>query len=687
MNAKKRGFDDLSFQEKLTVIDERIDSVKLTNDFALDDETREWLRQHIPAYDSGKGENYVFVSYAHKDFKCVYSDLAFFSYNTNKKVRFWYDEGLRAGEDWFIEARKHMSQPNCVGVIFYLSENLLRSKSVFKEIELVKELEKPYFTVTLSDNKFCAADYLDKKEDAELLEKVGNVFPKKDTTLAYKVKTDKDHEGDENLVVYDDEYDSMYYRVNKIEQAFAVTEPVFSSFKFDEVEDGLSLISYIGEERTVFIPDFVERKPVVEIKCAFGGVSEIYVPKTVKRILPVEDLLFECAKIRHRLDYEMIFQTESMAAIEKTGRGPDRVCPRAIFGGADDLGSINVAEGNEFYFDRNGILYDKKGALLRYPPACPWSNQAFEGVKRIGEGAFFNSKSEYIPGIMKLDEPPPTIPSSVEEIGDYAFASASHWFIEISEGVKRIGKGAFADFSCHHFLTLPESVEYIGEGAFRGCNVKLIVIRSHIDTIPHGAFFGFWGEEIKIRTNEIKNIEDMAFAFCPNLVNFDLPEVLKTIGYGAFMYCKKLMRLTIPSSLEKVSDMAFYGCESLKDITISEGVQEIGNGAFHGCKKVKKIVLPRSVRCVNRSCFDNCESLQYVMYSGDDFDQFAEDSHLYDDLFSAVKEGVGPEQFARGDHLFSKIITKKQLLARLWFDVIIKISDFFDKYKTNEKDN
>ena len=48
MNQKTRTFHDLSFEEKLTEIDRKIDSIKLNNEFIMDDEAREWLRQHIP---------------------------------------------------------------------------------------------------------------------------------------------------------------------------------------------------------------------------------------------------------------------------------------------------------------------------------------------------------------------------------------------------------------------------------------------------------------------------------------------------------------------------------------------------------------------------------------------------------------------------------------------------------------
>ena len=70
-------------------------------------------------------------------------------------VRFWYDRGLVAGKNWDEEAKRIIENPHCVGVIFFLSENLFLSESVNKEIDLVRgnkeQSLKNYFCVNLSD--------------------------------------------------------------------------------------------------------------------------------------------------------------------------------------------------------------------------------------------------------------------------------------------------------------------------------------------------------------------------------------------------------------------------------------------------------------------------------------------------------------------------------------------------------
>lgn len=106
----------------------------------------------VPLPEISENQNYIFISYAHQDYKQVYSDLAVM-YHAG--ARFWYDRGLPAGKNWDAEAKKMIENPRCVGVIFFLSENLFLSKSVNEEIDLVRGNEeqsrKNYFCVNLTN--------------------------------------------------------------------------------------------------------------------------------------------------------------------------------------------------------------------------------------------------------------------------------------------------------------------------------------------------------------------------------------------------------------------------------------------------------------------------------------------------------------------------------------------------------
>lgn len=108
----------------------------------------------VPVEEITDKQDFLFVSYSHHDYKKVFEDLAVMAH---AGIKFWYDEGLRAGKHWDDEVKSILLHPRCAGVIFFISENLFLSKSVNQEIELVCDKNaptgKPYFSVNLTDMK------------------------------------------------------------------------------------------------------------------------------------------------------------------------------------------------------------------------------------------------------------------------------------------------------------------------------------------------------------------------------------------------------------------------------------------------------------------------------------------------------------------------------------------------------
>ena len=78
-------------------------------------------------------EPYIFISYSHKDYKQVYADLSDLH---ESGIRFWYDTDQLAGINWDDGVRKRLTDPKCRGIIFYLSDNSLRSEAILTEIRI-----------------------------------------------------------------------------------------------------------------------------------------------------------------------------------------------------------------------------------------------------------------------------------------------------------------------------------------------------------------------------------------------------------------------------------------------------------------------------------------------------------------------------------------------------------------------
>lgn len=147
----------------------------------------------VPLKDMAKEDDYIFVSYSHKDFVKVYCDLYHFK---DKNLPFWYDRGLyeNADEEWHRHVKSRLESPNCKGVLFYLSEDFLLSKSVEKEVKTVLSKGKPYFVVGLPDNpipgavlkRSLAKASLSQVQDngfMELIQTMASAFPNTKTIL------------------------------------------------------------------------------------------------------------------------------------------------------------------------------------------------------------------------------------------------------------------------------------------------------------------------------------------------------------------------------------------------------------------------------------------------------------------------------------------------------------------------
>lgn len=94
-------------------------------------------------------DDFIQISYSHEDRDYVYEDIRQLAH---QGFRFWYDEGIAAGTRWNEEFERHMQRENCRLVIFFLSENSIDSAQIRREMSMVEEYHKPYFTVNIGDN-------------------------------------------------------------------------------------------------------------------------------------------------------------------------------------------------------------------------------------------------------------------------------------------------------------------------------------------------------------------------------------------------------------------------------------------------------------------------------------------------------------------------------------------------------
>ena len=100
----------------------------------LIEESASFAQIPAEAMPASHKENYYFVSYSHKDYKEVLSDILRLE---ELGINIWYDNEMHIGENWREIAQMYISKFQCAGIIFYLTENSISSPACNEEVEYV----------------------------------------------------------------------------------------------------------------------------------------------------------------------------------------------------------------------------------------------------------------------------------------------------------------------------------------------------------------------------------------------------------------------------------------------------------------------------------------------------------------------------------------------------------------------
>ncbi len=256
------------------------------------------------------------------------------------------------------------------------------------------------------------------------------------------------------------------------------------------------------------------------------------------------------------------------------------------------------------------------------------------------------------------------IPTSVEKIGDYAFANSEIKEISIPAKVTGIGNGAFKN-SALEKITFAEGslLSSIGSEAFYGAKIKGITLPSTVISVGDYAFADSSISSFNFVTAAKVSFGDAVFANCQSLVKIDLSganvtdfgsytfanaislsEVklpsIKNLGEYTFRgainlqkvefgqnssttgvktFCtdsysgtvtpyEKLETVTLGDNIEKIGAYAFVFCTALKTIDI-KNVILVEDYAFFGCISLDEVVGLKNVQTFGSCSFFNCRSL------------------------------------------------------------------------------
>lgn len=177
-----------------------------------------------------------------------------------------------------------------------------------------------------------------------------------------------------------------------------------------------------------------------------------------------------------------------------------------------------------------------------------------------------------------------SIPSNINDIGDFAFARSNLESVIIPDGVTHIGYGAF--YHCDNLkdVKIPSSVSSIEGYAFANTgfinNFNSDVSAGDFLIVGNGILLAYKGNNSVVTIPDgVKTIAPAVFMNHNEITGVSFPTGLTEIGEDAFRDCTSLSSLSGSANIEKIADRAFMNCP-LSTVIIPDSVKEIGLRAF-----------------------------------------------------------------------------------------------------------
>lgn len=179
-------------------------------------------------------------------------------------------------------------------------------------------------------------------------------------------------------------------------------------------------------------------------------------------------------------------------------------------------------------------------------------------------------------------------------------------------------------------------------------NLRAVVIDEGITRIGKNAFRNFTSLLGAVLPKSLTSIGSHAFFCCSSMRYLTIPANVTEIDIYAFSSCTGLKTVTLNSKLTKLSSYLFYNCSSLsninpnssKNINFPTGVTEIGKFTFYGCARLdmSSAKVPSHIKTVGTGAFQGCGmNMGTEDKAGDALDK------AYKELFSTLNVEIPPE--------------------------------------------
>ncbi len=256
---------------------------------------------------------------------------------------------------------------------------------------------------------------------------------------------------------------------------------------------------------------------------------------------------------------------------------------------SNKLEKILVDNDNQYYSCMDGVLFTKdKKVLLKYP---------------IGR-----KTEEYY------------LPSSVVEIGDYAFQNARYLkSVVFNKRLKIIGDSTFDDCKSLESIKFNDFLREIGNWAFHGCDkIKLLNIHQNLEIIGEYAFCScenleyinvdhknpfYKGIDGNLYTKDGKILLQYAIAKLDEI--FNLPSSVEIISFRAISDAYHLEKVFL-NNVKTIKEKAFYYDTNLKEIHLKTVPNFQGNQIFDCTHPELKLIINHNHILEYRNDRSNC---------------------------------------------------------------------------------
>ena len=486
-------------------------------------------------------ENYIFVSYAHKDKDLVYPLIRTMQENG---YNVWFDEDITPASE-FTE---------------YIAENLLRSAFFIAMITpqyLASHYCRHELNYACNQNKKRLLIYLEK---VTLTPGLQMMTTDQQAILKYRYP---------DISYF---YDKLFHS-NGIDICKSQSIRFYSDDAADnafEIENGV-LKKYHGDANAVVIPDGVTSIG----DFAFQNCESLTAVKIADSVTSIGNFAFwGCGALAS------VYIPDGLTSI---GDGAFQTC--------DALATIDLPE-SVMHLGR--CAFNTNTRTSTSTPTSEPMNQAWIEPEH-DEPAVLEPPCEPVSPITDFE-----IENGV--LKKYLGKSET---VVIPEGVvTSIGNDAFWECKSPTSIYIPNGVTSIGNSAFSNCTSLISIhVPDSVISIGNRAFSRCESLESIYIPNSVTSIGDWAFVSCTSLISIHIPDSVTSIGNSTFLECDSLKSIHIPDGVTSIEDNTFHRCHSLTSIHISDSVTKIGEEAFFGCYALSSIEIPASVEKIGKHAF------------------------------------------------------------------------------------